>query len=267
MSYPTPPDQPGQPFPPFQPGPPRPSGNRRVAVIIAVCAAVAALLCVGFGAAGAVFYLRSDDGDSGASRAGEAVPNPSVPLSCAATPLTGQPNLKAVGMPDLGKAPRTGTATMQITTNLGPITISMDRARTPCTVASFQHLADKRYFDQTRCHRLVTKGIFVLQCGDPSGTGMGGPDYQFGDENLTGARYSRGVVAMANAGPGTNGSQFFMVFQDSPLDPLYTPFGSVTSGIAVVDQVAAGGDDGSLADTAGGGHPKIEITLQSVTVT
>jgi peptidyl-prolyl cis-trans isomerase B (cyclophilin B) len=274
MSYPPPPDQPGQPYPPYQPGPPRPSGNRRVAVIIAVCVAVAALLCVGCGAAGVVFYLRSDDGDGGASGTGEATPNPPAltsaapaPLSCAATPLTGQPNIKAVGMPDFSKAPRTGTATMQLTTNLGPITIRMDRARTPCTVASFQHLADKKYFDQTKCHRLVTEGLFALQCGDPSGTGEGRPDYQFADENLTGARYSRGVVAMANAGADTNGSQFFIVFQDSPLEPRYTPFGLVTSGIAVVDQVAAGGDDGSLANTAGGGRPKIEITFQTVMVT
>jgi peptidyl-prolyl cis-trans isomerase B (cyclophilin B) len=280
MSYPPPPDQPGQPYPPYQPGPlyqpgpPRPSGNRRVAVIIAVCVAVAVLLCVGCGVAGAVFYLRSDDGDGATSGAGEATANPPAltsaapaPLSCAATPLTDQPNIKTVGMPDFSKAPRTGTATMQLTTNLGPITIRMDRARTPCTVASFQHLADKKYFDQTKCHRLVTEAIFVLQCGDPSGTGLGRPDYQFADENLTGARYSRGVVAMANAGPGTNGSQFFIVFQDSPLNPLYTPFGSVTSGIAVVDQVAAGGNDGSLANSAGGGRPNIEITLQTVTVT
>jgi peptidyl-prolyl cis-trans isomerase B (cyclophilin B) len=268
MSYPPP----AQPYPPFPPGPQQVSGNRRVAVIIAVCAAVAVLLCVGCGAAGAVFYLRGDDGGAASGSSGTTPTPPALtsaapaPLSCAATSVTGQPNIKAVGMPDFANAPRIGTATMQITTNLGPITIRMDRARTPCTVASFQHLADKKYFDQTKCHRLVTTGIFALQCGDPSGTGTGRPDYQFADENL-GTRYSRGVAAMANAGPGTNGSQFFIVFQDSPLDPLYTPFGSVTSGIAVVDQVAAGGDDGSLANTAGGGHPKIEITFQTVTVT
>jgi peptidyl-prolyl cis-trans isomerase B (cyclophilin B) len=274
VSYPPPPAQPGQPYPPYQPGPQRPPGNRRVAVIIAVCAAVAVLLCVGCGAVGAVFYLRGDNGDDGGTASGSngTTPTPPAsaapgPLSCAATPVTGQPNVKTVGMPDFSKAPRTGDATMQITTSLGPITIRMDRARTPCTVTSFQHLAGKKYFDQTKCHRLVNTGIFVLQCGDPSGTGMGGPDYQFADENLAGARYSRGVVAMANAGPGMNGSQFFIVFKDSPLDPLYTPFGLVTSGLAVVDQVAAGGDDGSLANTAGGGHPKTEIIFQTVTVT
>jgi peptidyl-prolyl cis-trans isomerase B (cyclophilin B) len=175
-----------------------------------------------------------------------------------------QPEIKAVGVPAFEKAPRTGTATMRIATNFGPIVITMDRARTPCTVASFAHLAAKKFFDQTRCHRLVTSRFFVLQCGDPSGTGQGGPEYQFKDENLIGAKYTRGVVAMANAGPGTNGSQFFIVFRDSPLDPINTPFGTVTAGLDVVDRVAAGGDDGS--SPGGGGKPKTEITLQTVTV-
>jgi peptidyl-prolyl cis-trans isomerase B (cyclophilin B) len=155
---------------------------------------------------------------------------------------------------------------MTITTNLGPLTITMDRSRTPCTVASMQHLADKHFYDGTSCHRLVTEGIFVLQCGDPKGDGTGGPDYQFDDENLTGARYTRGVVAMANAGPHTNGSQFFIVWRECPLDPLYTVFGEVSAGLEIVDRVAAGGSDDSFGQ-AGGGRPHTPLTLQTVTVT
>jgi peptidyl-prolyl cis-trans isomerase B (cyclophilin B) len=157
-----------------------------------------------------------------------------------------------------------------MSTNLGTIAIRIDLAKTPCTAASFTYLASKHYFDNSTCHRLVTSGIYVLQCGDPTGTGSGGPGYAFDDENLsgtTGGVYPRGIVAMANAGPGTNGSQFFLVFKDSPLAPNYSPFGTITEGLSVVDRVAAGGDDGAYAQNAGGGHPNTRITIKSVAVT
>ena len=111
----------------------------------------------------------------------------------------------------------------------GDVTITMDRAKAPCTVNSFVSLAGQGYFDQTRCHRLADSGIFILQCGDPTGTGQGGPGYQFANETDGTESYTRGVVAMANAGPGTNGSQFFLVWDDSTsLDrvPNYTIFGT-----------------------------------------
>ena len=243
-----------------------------------ISAAAALVLCLGVGCTGLViYYLRLGTTDDASSGPGderapsveppdpqESRPSSPLPSRCGVTIPSPQPETRSVGVADFDSAPTSGTATMRITTNLGPIVIEMDRARTPCTVASFQHLATRKFFDQSRCHRLVTEGIFVLQCGDPSGTGRGGPDYHFTDENLAGARYTRGVVAMANAGPGTNGSQFFIIFRDSPLDPNYTPFGTVTAGLDVVDRVAAGGHDNS--SEGGGGVPRIPISIQTLTV-
>jgi peptidyl-prolyl cis-trans isomerase B (cyclophilin B) len=232
---------------------------------------VVVALCLGAGCVGLVAYylteVRTDGGSDSASGDPSSSPGASQPLSCGGAVQPARPETRAVGLPNFGGAARTGTATMQMTTNLGSIVITMDRARTPCTVASFQHLAEKRFFDRSTCHRLVTEGIFVLQCGDPSGTGAGGPDYQFGDENLSGAQYGRGVVAMANTGsPGTNSSQFFIIFKDSStaLQPIYTPFGTVTTGLDIVDRVAAGGHDNS--SPAGGGVPKLGVTIETLTV-
>jgi peptidyl-prolyl cis-trans isomerase B (cyclophilin B) len=174
----------------------------------------------------------------------------------------GNPYTKDVGAPP----PTGGTqTTMTITTNLGVITVRLDPTGAPCTVASFAYLAGRKYFAGTSCHRLVTQGIYVLQCGDPSGTGQGGPGYEFGDENLsaTSGTYPAGTVAMANAGPDTNGSQFFIVYRDSPLQPKYTPFGTVTGGLDLVRSVAAAG----TGDGSGDGHPKVPVAIQSLTVT
>lgn len=227
-----------------------------------IVAGVVALLCVGAGCIGFGAYYWSEVRVEPTSDA----PPPAQPLSCQASTMEGGPEIKAVGMPDFDSAPQTGTATMQINTGLGQITITMDRAKTPCTVASFKHLADKKFFDESRCHRLVTEGIFVLQCGDPSGTGRGGPDYRFADENLTGAKYTRGVVAMANIGqPNTNSSQFFIIFKDSELPPQYTPFGTVSAGLDIVDQVAAGGHDNSFGEV-GGGVPLNPLAIRTLTV-
>ncbi|MGI5213783.1 peptidylprolyl isomerase [Plantactinospora sp. CA-290183] len=269
---PEPPVGPGQPAPPYQQAPPPPAKSRRPLVIGLVSAAVAVVLCLGLGCAGLVtYYLRSGESDDASGPAGRppapssAGSSPRNPTSCGAGTRPTQPETSVVGTPDFAAAPTSGTATMRIGTNLGPIVITIDRARTPCTAASFQHLANRKFFDQSRCHRLVTEGIFVLQCGDPTGTGQGGPDYQFADENLDGARYTRGVVAMANAGAGTNGSQFFIIYRDSDLPPNYTPFGTVTSGLDIVERVAAGGHDDSFG-AAGGGVPKVAITIQTLTV-
>jgi peptidyl-prolyl cis-trans isomerase B (cyclophilin B) len=130
-------------------------------------------------------------------------------------------------------------------------------------VGSFRSLATAGFFNDTPCHRLVVQPQFgVLQCGDPSGTGSGGPGYTFNDENLTGATYPKGTVAMANSGPNTNGSQFFLVYTDTQLGPNYTPFGRITSGLDVLQKVAKGGVNG----TGGDGAPKIPVQLQKVTV-
>jgi peptidyl-prolyl cis-trans isomerase B (cyclophilin B) len=187
-------------------------------------------------------------------------------------------NQRNVGAPPPSPARRVGHRTMTVTTNRGPIEIRIDAVQTPCTVASFTHLAVRHFYDNTACHRLVTDGIYVLQCGDPSGTGRGGPTYVFADEearipplpHASGPGglvvYPRGTVALANFGKNTNGSQFFVVYKDSPIPPGFTPFGVVSAGMGVVDEVAAAGDDGAFAPDPGGGHPKLPLVIQSLTV-
>ncbi|MFF2549988.1 peptidylprolyl isomerase [Nocardia sp. NPDC058058] len=150
--------------------------------------------------------------------------------------------------------------TADLASNCGTITVALDAARAPHTVNSFVFLAQQQYFDHTKCHRLTTQGIFVLQCGDPTATGTGGPGYKFGDENLAGATYPAGTLAMANSGPNTNGSQFFLVYKDSQLPPNYTPFGKVTGGLDVLQNIAAAGVTGGGGD----GSPAAEVTLDTV---
>ncbi|HEX9527695.1 MAG TPA: peptidylprolyl isomerase, partial [Streptosporangiaceae bacterium] len=152
-----------------------------------------------------------------------------------------------------------------IHTNRGAIVIKLSNSVATCTVNSFVYLAARKYFDGTHCHRLTTSGIFVLQCGDPTGTGGGGPGYKFGDENLAGATYPAGTVAMANSGPNTNGSQFFLVYKDSAaLQPKYTPFGTIVSGLNIIQNVAKAGSDN--ANGPGDGHPKKKVVIESVTI-
>jgi peptidyl-prolyl cis-trans isomerase B (cyclophilin B) len=138
-------------------------------------------------------------------------------------------------------------------TTQGIITVKMLTDAAPCTTYSFRFLASRDFYNQTHCHRLTTEGIYVLQCGDPTGTGSGAPGYQFNDENLAGATYPAGTVAMANAGPNTNGSQFFFTWKDTTLSPDYTPFGVVTGGMNVLQKIAAAGDDSQ--NGPGDGYP------------
>lgn len=207
--------------------------------------------------------------------------NPSGPLSCAWTNVAADlptetpgvaPSLPA-GVKDVGTpptdVPRTGFQVLTMETNQGVIKVEMDLSKTPCTGASMAYLASKAFFDGSSCHRLVPD-IFALQCGDPSGTGSGGASYRFADENLPTNKlpaYHAGDVAMANTGqPGTNGSQFFFVYDNSQLQGDYTLWGRIIEGLDVVKKVAAAGDDGAFAQQAGGGHPKTPITLTKVTV-
>jgi peptidyl-prolyl cis-trans isomerase B (cyclophilin B) len=151
-----------------------------------------------------------------------------------------------------------------IHTNRGNITIGLLNSKATCTVNSFVSLAAQKYFSNTPCHRLTTTGIFVLQCGDPTGSGSGGPGYKFNDENLTGARYTTGTVAMANSGVNTNGSQFFLVYKNSPLPPMYTPFGTITGGLNIIQNVARAGSNNS--NGPGDGNPKDKVVIESVTI-
>jgi peptidyl-prolyl cis-trans isomerase B (cyclophilin B) len=175
---------------------------------------------------------------------------------CQYTETPDEPAARPVPLPrDPRHTPDRGTVTTTLITNLGLIPLTLDRAQAPCTVQSFLHLVRHRFYNRTICHRLTTYDtLMVLQCGDPSGTGEGGPGYRYKDElptdlppaptDPTGERkvYARGVLAMANAGPATNGSQFFLVFGNSALRPNYTIFGSVRPlGLRTLDRVAAGG--------------------------
>jgi peptidyl-prolyl cis-trans isomerase B (cyclophilin B) len=175
------------------------------------------------------------------------------------------------------------TASYQATlnTNLGKITFNLLNSKATCTVNSFVHLAEAGYFNNSQCHRLVTSGIYVLQCGDPTATatttlncsttsniGAGTPGYDFASENLTGAKYPAGTVAMANEGTATsNGSQFFIVYKDSTsgLTASYTPFATVSSGLGIVQNVAKDGYSCQYA-SAGGGAPKKKVIIDSVTI-
>jgi peptidyl-prolyl cis-trans isomerase B (cyclophilin B) len=182
--------------------------------------------------------------------------------SCNAASPTATP-LTFAAEPKVTVAPTTYTAT--ITTNQGTIVAALDAAKAPHTVNSFAFLSCNHYFDGSRCHRLTTSGIFVLQCGDPTGTGRGGPGYTIPDENLAGATYPAGTLAMANTGqPHTGGSQFFLCYADTQLPPQYTPFGTVTTGLDVLKAIAKNGEDDS--NGAGDGHPKNPVIIQSFTV-
>jgi peptidyl-prolyl cis-trans isomerase B (cyclophilin B) len=178
--------------------------------------------------------------------------------------------------------------TAAINTNLGPIDINLLNSKATCTVNSFVHLATAGYFNASQCHRVTAgNGLFVLQCGDPyakaaaklscsqtaNSPGTGGPGYEFASENLPkGASsagtvtYKAGTVAMANSGgSGTNGSQFFLVYKDSSLGPDYTPFGTITSGLDILQKVANAGTSCTYSGP-GDGAPKEKVIINSVTI-
>lgn len=178
-------------------------------------------------------------------------------VSCSYPKDAGSP-AKPVDPPSATDVPATGTTSATLTLDGQPVTITLDRVKAPCTVNNFVSLAKQKYFDGTSCHRLVTSGLAILQCGDPTGTGNGGPGYAFADE-LASAKalqqiggtdnngnpnvvYPKASVAMANAGPGTNGSQFFLVFADTQLGASYTLFGTMdAAGEQQVAKIAAQG--------------------------
>lgn len=123
-----------------------------------------------------------------------------------------------------------------IKTSAGDITVELSK-QTPITTNNFVFLAQDHFYDGVIFHRVIPG--FMIQGGDPTGTGMGGPGYKFADEKFSG-EYKRGTIAMANSGPNTNGSQFFIMHADYPLPPSYTIFGMATSGLDVVDKIASG---------------------------
>lgn len=197
--------------------------------------------------------------------------NPDGTVSCSYTPDdSGNPNLTDVGTPpDAESTPAEGTTTLVMSTGQGDIALTLDRAKAPCAAASFTYLAEQKFFDGSPCHRMVNGESFgVLQCGDPSGTGQGGPTYKFAEEVTPETTYPRGTIAMAKSGaPNTTGSQFFLVFADAMLSPDYTVVGTVDeAGLAVLDQIAAAGNDGSMEPSPGGGKPNIPVVINTMTV-
>jgi peptidyl-prolyl cis-trans isomerase B (cyclophilin B) len=186
-------------------------------------------------------------------------------------------DVQDTGIPPTTGEARSGTSTVTIKTNQGDIVAELDHEKAPCTTASMAYLAGRQYYDDTTCHRLTTEGIFVVQCGDPKASGSGGPAYRFANEYVpppTGAPntaatapptviYPKGTLAMAHSSqPDSNGSQFFIVYKDSPLAADYTVFGKVTQGLDVVEKVAAGG----VADGSKDGKPKSELKIVSLSV-
>ncbi len=146
-------------------------------------------------------------------------------------------------------------------TSAGDITISLNTKETPITANNFLYLAQNKFYDNTIFHRVIDG--FMIQGGDPRGDGTGGPGYQFADEKFTG-EYKRGTVAMANSGPNTNGSQFFIMHQDYGLQPNYVIFGQVVSGLETVDKIATAAVTNSFSGELS--KPVEPVTISSITI-
>lgn len=257
--------------------------RRIVSVVVTVIAVVAV-------AGGVYFVSTADFGGSDDAAATSTTPKPvEIPTEVKALPKRPTPLADPVSCeyrqskepsskegtkaPEASGVSSTGTATATIKANIGDLKLTLDRSLAPCTVNSFVSLAKQGYFNGTTCHRIGTEGLQMLQCGDPTGSGRGGPGYAFDNETWPELTYGRGYLAMANAGidqetqKGTNGSQFFIVYGDAQLSPDYTVFGSVEeAGLKLIDEVARAGHDGSFDPSPGGGKPNKEVKFETVTV-
>jgi peptidyl-prolyl cis-trans isomerase B (cyclophilin B) len=232
-----------------------------------IASAVSVLVVVG-GVAFLSTQLGGKDKENVSAKA-SASPSPSAsaaptPKPCAYT-KQGAPS-KPVPLPTFDAKAAAEPYTATIKTSRGDVTVQMLTDKAPCATYSFRWLAEHNFFDKTPCPRVTSDPTFgVLQCGDPTGTTGGGPGYVFPNENLAGAKYTAGTLAMANSGQDpSNGSQFFIVYKDTQLPPSYTPFGRVTKGLDVVTKVGNGGNDNS--NQAGGGKPKLPIGIQDVVI-
>ncbi len=153
------------------------------------------------------------------------------------------------------------TTTVILHTEKGNITLKLTTGKTPKTVNNFVTLSKKGFYNNTVFHRVIQG--FMIQGGDPKGDGTGGPGYKFADEPFTG-EYTRGTIAMANAGPNTNGSQFFIMHADNPLPKNYVIFGKVTSGLEVVDKIA----ESQVASSSSGesSSPVVPVKILSIEI-
>jgi peptidyl-prolyl cis-trans isomerase B (cyclophilin B) len=245
--------------------------RKRAAVVAGVAVVVAAI-------AGGT-YAVAGGGKKKAAPAAAANPSASAPAAAKAAgsvhlagcsaPAAGSPGSKQWKTEPAMSITTTATYTATLNTDCGPITIKLDAKNAPHTVNSFVFLAGQHFFDHVVCHRLTTGGLNVLQCGDPTGSGSGGPGYTIPDENLTdpalkGNVYPAGTVAMANTGQAhTGGSQFFLVYADSQLPPQYTPFGTITGGLDMLKKIGAAGSDNKNGQ--GDGAPLQSVVMNTVT--
>lgn len=224
-----------------------------------ILAGVTVVAVLGAGIAGVVVWSPWSGGEDVTTTAtDEATDAAAADGNCTYTEA-GTPD-DAIGLPPTEPI---AASTATLTIDGKPVTVELLSDAAPCTVSSLAHLAASDYFDGTPCHRLTSSpGLRVLQCGDPTGTGSGGPGYEFGLENTDGATYPAGTVAMAHrAGEaGSNGSQFFLVYEDSELPPEYTVFGTITAGLDVLADIAAQG----TVDGSDDGEPKQPVTLDDL---
>jgi len=232
-----------------------------VGMLKRLVAVSATLACLSLAACGS----EGDDTASDPSTSESAAESTAV--ACEYIEEGSAPAVKEVELPP-SESTVSGEVSVVFETSLGDIPATLDADATPCTINSFVSLAEQGFFDDSPCPRMATSDSFgILQCGDPSGTGSGGPGYSYADE-LTGEEtYNAGTLAMANAGANTNGSQFFFVFNDSPgLTPNYNVFGSVDeAGLKLLTDAAKEGDDGT--HPAGGGVPNAgPIAITGVTI-
>ena len=241
-----------------------------VLLVLGLAGGLTAAFAGGSGPATKAAASASASASASATSSAAAIAEPAHHCTYTATG-GGKPSLPPAS-PDYNAA-----YTATINTNLGKVGISLLNSKATCTVNSFVHLAAVNFFNNTQCWRLsTTGGLYMLQCGAPTATakqtlscssstlGTGGPGYQFADENLTGATYPAGTLAMANGGANTNGSQFFLVYKNTTLGANYTPFGKITSGLDILQKVAKAGTSCSIQ--AGGGVPKEKVIINSVTV-
>ena len=242
-----------------------------------VAALVAALVVAGVVLLGTGFFDGAGDSDPAAASSAPAE-DPAVPsvaaapstnadgtVTCDYAPAQGGEIIDVGTPPEADAVSAEGTVDVALATNQGDLTLTLDRSIAPCAVESFTYLAEQDFFEDTPCHRLTTSAsLSVLQCGDPTGTGTGGPSYRFAEEVTPETAYPRGTVAMAkSAAPASTGSQFFLVYADSQLPPEYTVVGTVDEpGLAVLDDIGAAGVQGGGED----GPPAQEVVIETATV-
>jgi peptidyl-prolyl cis-trans isomerase B (cyclophilin B) len=255
--------------------------RRRRQIVAGVVAGV--VLLAGGGITAAVLLTGGDDETTVTASDPEALPSDLPSAEPTAEGLPAQTEATTVGSgvyspsrpvpmpasaPDVDRTP----ATMVIETSAGTITAALDAEKAPCTVLALRTIAEAGFYDDTPCHRQTTSNIFVLQCGDPTGQGTGGPGFGYANENTEGVDYHRGVIAIAHSSqPDSNGSQFFINYGDpneegaAALAGGYTVVGEITEGLDVLDALTEPGVDD--ANGPGDGAPKSGAHITSLTIT